>query len=177
VVVAANAAGALGRLAARVGVSAERELCGALDDPRGAVRASALAALRIGRARCDGRARALLASDPSPRVRAAAAELLRDVSPDAEAQRALRRCSLQEPTGTVAAACARLPVAPPQGTSEIVVFVLPAGEVAPVGRAPFALRRPDSLVRYGQSDRRGAVNEVGVPNGELLLDVPAALEE
>lgn len=177
VAVAANAAAALGRLSRRAGAFAARELCAALGDGRAVVRAASLAALRLGQARCEGRARKLLSEDPSARVRAAAAELVRDVTPDAADRRALRRCAAQEPTGSVAAACAALPSKPLRGESEVVAFVVPAGETAPVARAPFALRRPDGLVRHGVADRRGAVCERGVPDGELALEVPAALEE
>lgn len=174
--VAANAASALGRLALRLEGSAAKELCRALQDRRAAVRASALAALRLTNSRCDGQARALIGSDPSARVRRAAAELLRDVTPEETDARALRRCAAREVTGSVAATCAGLPANRTSGSLEVLVFVIPAGESAPVERASFALRRPDSLVRYGRTDRRGAVCESFVPAGELSLDVPAALE-
>lgn len=177
VAVRANAAAALGRLSARLGSSAVRELCPLLRDRLAAVRASALAALRLGGVRCDATARALLATDPSARVRRAAAELLRDTKPDEADAKSLRRCASLESTGSVAAACEQSRMTGAIGDSEVLVFVVPAGASAPVERAPFALRRPDFLVRHGRADRRGAVCEASVTNGELELDVPASFEE
>jgi hypothetical protein len=110
-------------------------------------------------------------------VRRAAAELVRDVSSDAADARALRRCSARETVGSVAAACSAFPSEPAVGNTEALVFVVPAGESDPVERAPFALRRPDGLVRHGRADRRGAVCEGNLGAGELSLDVPAALED
>jgi len=177
VMVAANAAAALARASLRLGSPQGRELCEALGDRRAAVRASALGALRLLRARCEGKERALLAGEPSARVRQAAAELVRDVSSDAADSRALRRCSARETVGSVAAACSALRNEPAVGNAEALVFVVPAGESEPVERAPFALRRPDGLVHHGRADRRGAVCESNLGAGELSLDVPAALED
>lgn len=177
-VVAANAAAALARLSARLGTSADGELCELLSDRRASVRAAAAASLRRLARRCsDGRGAALLAADRSPAVRASVAQWLRDVRPDARDLRALRRCLAHEPTGVVAAACGDLPRPLPRGASELLVFVVPAGEASPVARAAFALRRPDGLVRHGFADRRGAVCEADVADGEVSLGVPAGLEE
>jgi hypothetical protein len=37
--------------------------------------------------------------------------------------------------------------------------------------------RPDGFTRYGVTDRRGALEETHLPEGELELGVAAALEE
>lgn len=176
--VAANAVSAFARLGARHGFSRERELCALAADRRGAVRAAAFSGLRLQRRRCDGRERRAVASDPVASARRAAAELIRDVARAPDDERTLRRCQQQETSGSVAAACVGPPVALSAGPgAEILAFVVPAGESAPIGSVPFALRRADSLIRHGVADRRGAVAEPGVPNGEVELAVPAALEE
>jgi hypothetical protein len=106
-------------------------------------------------------------------VRRAAAELVRDVKPSAEDQRALRRCVSEEPDGAVAVACSAAPARPGSGRQRTLIYVVPVGEAVPTPRAPFALRRPDGLVRHGVADRRGAVYEIHLPDGELELNVPA----
>jgi HEAT repeat protein len=175
---AANAAAALGRVAARHKLSVERELCEALGDHRPALRESALAALRLVGKRCaDGRERRVLSADRSPRARLAAALLLRDVGGAPDDLRALERCVGEEVIGSVAAACSGAPSAGRSGQGEVLVFVVPAGETLPVPRAAFALVRPDGLTRHGASDRRGAVCETAVPDGEIELATYAALGE
>jgi HEAT repeat protein len=176
--VAANAASSLGRIRARIPSSDARELCEALKDGRTGVRESALSALRVLGQRClDHRERRLLSSDRASRVRLAAARLLRDVGSSAEDQKRLRRCASEEVTGAVAAECLRAPSAVPSGARELLVFIVPVAEAAPVGGAPFALVRPDGLVRHGTSDRRGAVAEAFVPDGLVELAVPTAIAE
>lgn len=174
----ANAAGALGRVALREKVAVDRELCALLDDRRDAVRAGALSALRLVSKRCgDGRERRVLSSDRSARARLSAALLIRDVDRSEQDVRALERCASEEPIGAVGAACQASPRATAQGAGEVLVFVVPAGDAAPVPRAPFALVRPDGLTRHGAADRRGAVCELGVPDGEVELSTHAALGE
>ncbi|MGC4088886.1 MAG: HEAT repeat domain-containing protein [Polyangiaceae bacterium] len=176
--VAANAASALGRVAGRTRRSATARLCDAALDARSAVRASALAALSILSERCpDGRELKLLLKDTAPRVRLSAAGLLRDRGTDPASARALSRCASDDTQGAVAAACASARRARPSGAREVLVFVVPPGQSAPLSRAPFALVRPDGLTRYGVSDRRGAVQDTNIPDGELTLSVPAALDE
>lgn len=176
--VSANAAASLGRVAGRRKLSVERELCAALADRKPELRASVLSALRLVGKRCgDGRERQTLRADPSPRARLAAALLLKDVSAGAEDARALERCVAEEVIGSVAAACTGAPSQAPSGSEEALVFVVPAGEGAPVPRAAFALVRPDGLTRYGTADRRGALCEAGLPGGEVELATPAALSE
>lgn len=175
---AANAAAALGRVALRHKLSVERELCEALGAPRAALRESALGALRLLGKRCsDGRERRVLGADRSPRARLAAAQLLRDVPSGPDDSRALERCVGEEVIGVVAAACTGAPSAQASGRGEVLVFVVPAGEATPVARAPFALVRPDGLTRHGAADRRGAVCEIDVPDGEVELATHAALGE
>jgi HEAT repeat protein len=175
---AANAAAALGRVAARHKLSVEGALCDALADQRAALRESALSALRLVGKRCaDGRERRVLAMDRSARARLAAALLLRDVGGAPDDVRALERCVGEEVIGSVAAACVSAKTVSQGGQGEVLVFVVPAGEALPVPRAPFALVRPDGLTRHGTSDRRGAVCESGVPDGEVELATHAALGE
>jgi hypothetical protein len=172
---AANAVSAYARVAVSARVDAAPVLCRQLAARSAARRASALSGLRWSSARCAGQpARRLVSDDPSPRVRRAAVELVRDVEPSAEDRRALRRCISDEPDGSVAVACAAVPDRPASGNERSLVFVVPVGEAAPTPRAPFALLRPDGLVRHGVADRRGAVYEVRLPDGELELNVPAA---
>jgi HEAT repeat protein len=174
---AANAATSLGRVAARAHVEVKERLCQVAKDARSAVRASALAGLRLLDQSCGGQLEAkLLAKDPSPRVRLAAARLLRDVGAASDA-RALERCAAEEVNGSVAAACTLSKLELPAGSREALVFVVPPGYGVPAPRAAFALLRPDGTTRYGVTDRRGAVSETNLSEGELTLGVPAALDE
>jgi hypothetical protein len=151
-----------------------KALCGALAARRSAVRENALSGLRLVGARCaEARERRLVADDPAPAVRLAAAELVRDVSPGNEDRRVLRRCSAEEPDGAVALACSAPGVRVTSGAERSLVFVVPVGEAAPTAHAPFALIRPDGLTRHGMADRRGGVYEIALPEGELELGVPA----
>jgi HEAT repeat protein len=178
VAVAANGAAALGRIGERSHVDVSARLCALSADSRSAVRANALLALRLVGKRCsDERELRALTSDPSSRVRAAAARLLRDVAPQPADVRALRRCVKEEPSGEVAAACTGTAEEVRRGTDEVLVFVVPTGEAQPVSRAPFALVRPDGLIRFGTSDRRGALCEPLVADGELALGPLATVEE
>jgi HEAT repeat protein len=171
---AANAVSAYARIARSEKLDAAPVLCRQVAARRPALRASALSGLRLLAARCPERPeRRLVSDDPSPRVRRAAVELVRDVQPSGEDQRALRRCVSEEPDGAVAVACAAVPARPVSGNERSLVFVVPVGEAVPTPRAAFALQRPDGLVRHGVADRRGAVYEVGLPDGELELNVPA----
>ncbi|WP_438028123.1 HEAT repeat domain-containing protein [Sorangium sp. So ce233] len=184
--VAGNAAGAIGRIAARAGqpARAAAALCGALADARPYVRANALAGLTVARARCDGAAaRDLLARDPAEAVRLAAADHLAQGGADAD-RRALARCASEDRNATVAVRCAHAvpPRAPPSGAEDVVVFVVPfdagrdgAARDAPAPRAPFALVRADGLMRLGVADRRGELFERGAPRGPIRLAVPAPL--
>jgi HEAT repeat protein len=176
--VAANSVIALARVARRERVAVGTELCAFAAEPRAAVRASAFSGLHHVDARCgDGRERSALLRDASSRVRLAAALLLRDVHPDAADRRALERCAAEEPNGAVAAACSDSASQPAASEQEVLIFVVPPGEAEPTPRAPFALVRPDGLIRYGVADRRGALVEAHVPAGEVSLGVPAAFDE
>ncbi|WP_437959115.1 HEAT repeat domain-containing protein [Sorangium sp. So ce119] len=184
--VAGNAAGAIGRIAARAGqpARAAAALCGALSDARPYVRANALAGLTVARARCDGAAaRDLLARDPAEAVRLAAADHLAQGGADAD-RRALARCASEDRNATVAVRCAHAapPRAPASGAEDVVVFVVPfdagrdgVARDAPAPRAPFALVRADGLMRLGVADRRGELFERGAPRGPIRLAVPAPL--
>lgn len=176
--VAANAVASLGRLGSRLGIAVGADLCKAVQHRWAAVRANALGALRVVGARCPGRpSRAMLERDRSVAVRRAAAALLRDVGTEPQDERALRRCALREPRGSVAVVC--LGRSPPvtKETRHVLLFVIPAGESRPFPRAPFALERPDGLIRHGRADRRGAVWEADMPDGEIGLSVPASLSD
>ena len=182
VAVAGNAVAALGRLHARGTNQSIDATCAALSDGRSYVRANALAALALAGKRCgDGAGeRAMLASDPAPIVRQRAATLLRLVagSDAAGDGRALRRCLLDDRSGSVARAC-REPApkreARKEGPEPVLVFVVPDGRSTPVARSPYALVFEDGLIRMGLADRRGAVFEGRAPHGQLELAVPATL--
>jgi HEAT repeat protein len=95
---------------------------------------------------------------------------------DEVARRALRGCASDERSGVVAGRCAVLldglakpRVAPSVASVETTIFVVPTGATSPAARAPFAVLRPDGLVRLGLADRRGATLEVGVSEGTLRL--------
>jgi len=175
--VAANAAGALGRLARRTGVAIAPWLCPALTHPWKGVRANALAALALARASCDVAVVAeLLARDESAAVRTAAARFLAGKS-DKAARDALVRCADEDESAGVATVCAG-PAPAPSGREEgVLVVVVPTGESEPVPRAPFALRFADGVHRLGVADRRGALFERRAPAGSLeLLPLTSANE-
>lgn len=181
VAVAGNAAAALGRVAARDGVAQEvsKLLCTATSDTRSYVRANALAGLSLAGATCETRvADELLARDASETVRLAAADYLARAmaagKDDGASKRALARCTSEERNATVAARCAR-PLPAPNGTDDVVVYVVPDMRSSPVARAPFALVRPDGLLRLGVADRRGEVFDREMPRGTVRLGVPPSL--
>jgi cellulose synthase operon protein C len=177
--VSANALIALGRLAAR-GVEPDKtkaRLCGSLADPRAYVRSAALTALRLVGARCEAdgvRERSLLSQDPSPVVRAAAADLLGAVptaDPEKD-QRARSQCHAEDPFGAVAVRCGTLrPLT--EKRDAVTVLVVPAGKREAEPGAPFAVELPDGTMRHGFADRRGAVFVRDTPRGVLSLAVPA----
>lgn len=200
--VAANAAASLGRIAERAGDPAVAgDLCKSLNDGRAYVRANALSGARSAKVACDTAVvSALLASDPSERVRISAASLLhawaaQPAAPPAPAEvdpknkatkppptpaelarRALERCSSEETTFRVAQHCERGPVrGGGGGTLPVTVFVVPEGQSGPAPRAAFALVMPDGSLRTGIADRRGAVFEPSSPRGKLELAVPSPL--
>jgi len=176
VAVAGNAGAALGRLAARTRTAPGNELCRALGDARGYVRAGAFTGLRLAGQRCDAPLeRRMLAQDPAEAVRSAAARLIAGSKPDALDQRALARCVSEDPSSDVAKVCESPELAAIEAREPVTAFVVPAGETAPVPRAPFALVLADGSVRLGLTDRRGAVFEPAAPRGELGLAVPAPL--
>ncbi|MFO0612010.1 MAG: HEAT repeat domain-containing protein [Polyangiaceae bacterium] len=193
--VAVNAAGALGRLAPRLGDAAAIEsalrapLCAAISDRRAYVRANALASIRAaidsGAAfGCDGSALVdVLAQDSSEIVREAAARTLRALqlaagaAADPSIKAALGRCSSDDLVATVADACDRSPLFKPKSAQrfDLAIFVVPDGKELPVPRAPFTIVLPDGALRAGVSDRRGVAFETGIPDGTVQLGVPAAL--
>lgn len=181
VAVAGNAAAALGRIAARDDAAKEvtAALCGATSDTRSYVRANALGALSLAGAACDTRvADELLVRDASETVRLAAADHLARAAAsgkdDGAAKRALARCSSEERNATVAARCAR-PLPAATGKDDLVVYIVPDMRSSPAARAPFALVRPDGLLRLGVADRRGEVFEREMPRGTVRLGVPPSL--
>jgi len=175
--VAANAAGALGRLSRRTGVAVAPWLCPALTHPWKGVRANALAALALARASCDlAVVVELLARDESAAVRAAAARFLAGQG-DKAARDALVRCADEDESARVATACAEPPTTPSGRDEGVLVVVVPTGESEPVPRAPFALRFADGTHRLGVADRRGALFERRAPAGALeLLPLTSANE-
>jgi HEAT repeat protein len=99
-------------------------------------------------------------------------------APGALARRALQRCNSEEPVFRVSQRCERAAPPPPGAHSRafpLTVFIVPDGGDSPQARAPFALVRPDGTLRLGLADRRGAVFEASVPEGDVELAVPAPL--
>jgi len=175
--VAGNAAAAVGLLGARLHASHVSDaLCPALADTRPYVRANAIAGLGVAGAECEaGAIHARLARDGSEAVRLAAARYLRSRADSDEGdRRALVRCAADDKNATVASAC-EADARPSEGVDSVVVFVVPDGRNAPLGRAPYALVRPDGLMRLGVADRRGALFERDAPRGTIRLAVPAPL--
>jgi hypothetical protein len=167
--VAANAAGALGRLSKRTGGAPSPILCPALEHPWAPVRANALVALRLAGATCDQHTVIdLVARDPSPLVRLAAARALA-ASPHELARDALARCADEDESSRVASACVEPAPAAPERAESVLVFVVPTGESETVPRAPFALLFADGLHRLGLADRRGALWERRAPAGSIEL--------
>jgi cellulose synthase operon protein C len=181
--VAANAAAALGRVAAGAGKPELADaLCGALSHERAYVRANAATGLALSGARCDDARIAQALSDERVEVAQVALARLggqRAGAADGGVRRALRRCVNEEIVPRVARACEAAlrggGVSPSGGTSSLLVFVVPDGADQPVAGAPFALVRDDGLVRHGAADRRGALLELTSPVGKVELAVPAAL--
>lgn len=193
--VAVNAAGALGRLAPRLGDAAavtaalKEPLCGALADRRAYVRANALSSIRAAAGAgapiaCDGTTLVdLLSQDPSEVVREGAARTLRALrtaqgdAADPTWTPALARCASDDLDATVAEACDRAPLFVPRSTKtfHLAIFVVPDGRSLPVPRAPYTIVLPDGALRAGVSDRRGVAFETGIADGTVRLGVPAAL--
>lgn len=178
---AANAAAAIGRIAARASTEASgraRErpstgdpgLCALVGDARPFVRANAFAGLALAGARCTGGSieRAALLDDPSEDVRAAAA-LAVAVRQTADDVRALDRCAHVDTSGAVASRCATPGATIPSSTRSVLVYVVPAGSDAPRPDSPYALLTADGLLRVGKTDRRGAVFDAAAPEGTLKL--------
>jgi HEAT repeat protein len=172
-----NAAASIGRIAARVRTPtvAARGLCSLVTGAAPYVRANALAGLALAGARCeDGlRERALLASDPSADVRAAAALLL-SRSSSVEDERALLRCVREDPSAAVARSC-RGPAAAPLRSHGVLVYVLAEEASSPRPGSAYAVLLADGTLRAGTTDRRGAFFEPAAPEGDVALRKPSAL--
>ncbi|HEX4335996.1 MAG TPA: HEAT repeat domain-containing protein [Polyangiaceae bacterium] len=178
--VSGDAVAALARVSVANPASTPGILCGLLTDSRPYVRTNALAGLRVLGRRCaHGPERSVLATDSFDLARVAAARLLSDV-PSTEAaldRSALTRCNDEETDADVAAAC-KAPGGPRVArTAPVSVYVVPAGEGAPVPHTPFALIRADGFVRLGITDARGSAHEHDAPSGVVRLAVPAPLAE
>lgn len=180
---ATNAAGALGRIAARSRDprGGAQSLCPLLADARAPVRANALAGLALAAARCTGASgtsaaapgapeRALLRDDPRAEVRlAAATAVATHAAPEDVA--ALERCAATDASADVAARC-RTPAPPPPAPSRaepVVVYVVPVAAHAPRPGAMYALVMADGLIHAGTADRRGAVLDPVAPAGLVRL--------
>jgi hypothetical protein len=191
VAVAANAAVAIGRLAAATGADVGDALCKAIVDDRALVRANAASSLalltRAGRAggacadaTLDER---LLHNDASEAARASAAAWIGARLAAASAAKGgegaarlgdlLDRCAASDPSGQVAERCRRARAAAPSATppraDALVVFVAASDVADPVPHAPYAIERPDGTIHVGTADRRGAVSELFLPRGEVQL--------
>jgi len=176
---AVNAAGAIGRVAARAKSpdAAAKALCPRIGDVRSYVRANAFAALSLAGARCGDGApeRKALAEDPSDAVRAAAALLLtRAPQPTQDDKRALDRCATDDHAGMVAHRC-RTPRKIPTRTHAVEAYVIAEGATTPHAHTAYAIELADGLLRGGSADRRGAAVDPVAPEGELVLRRPSAL--
>jgi hypothetical protein len=174
---AVDATAAIGRIASRLSSPdvASRALCPRLSDLRAYVRANALAALALGRARCGDGAeeRKLLQSDPSDAVRASAA-LAIGRAPTADDAKALERCASDDREGSVARLCRHTPH-PTTTTHAVEVYVVADTATQPAPHTAYALAMSDGLVRSGTADRRGAVVDPVAPDGEISLRRPSAM--
>jgi len=174
---AANAAAAIGRIAARVRApdAAKLALCPRFTDARPYVRANALAGLAIAGARCEDGApeRRKLADDPSDVVRAAAA-LLVSYKPGPDDMHALDRCVHAELFARSAARCLAHPPTPPLGKNAVLVYVVPLGSATPKAGSSYRLELADGTVRSGLTDRRGALFDPAAPEGLLTLMTQSA---
>jgi cellulose synthase operon protein C len=173
---AIDAAGAIARILARAraGERTVAELCPLLADPRGYVRANALAGLALSGARCgDGSAERRLLLDDVASVRAAAARAIaRHPLGPADAH-VLDRCRTADPSGAVARLCAArgsFLVSPgPASTDAVELYVEGDLGVAPEPGAPYVVELADGLLRAGKCDRRGAIFDAAAPRGEVSL--------
>ena len=170
--VAIDAAGAIGRIAARLQKPslASTSLCSVVDDVHAPadVRANALSGLAIAKSRCDGGTKERKAlEDSSELVRLAAASVLH-IAPTADDVRVLERCAAIDRSALVGKRC-RTAEAVPTTTQSVLVYVVPDGQSTPAPHGPFLLMLADSLVCAGTTDRRGAVFEPRAPAGDVML--------
>lgn len=172
--IATNAVAALARLAARGGAppTLPATACPLLADGRPGVRANALATLAILHARCaDGRPeRALLETDPSELVRAAAARVLVGATKP-EDRATLDRCSASDRSTEVVRVC-RPKVGgsgPRRPARPVTIFIAGESGTAPKPRAAFMLEYDGGVLRAGVADRRGATFDPIAPDGDVVL--------
>src|SRR5260370_9807716 len=174
---AANAAAAIGRIAARVRApdAAKLALRPRCTEARRYVRANALAGLAIAGARCEDGApeRRKLADDPSDVVRAAAA-LLVSYKPGPDDMHALDRCVHAELFARSAARCLAHPPTPPLGKNPVLVYVVPLGSATPKAGSSYRPVPAHGTVRSGLTDRRGALFDPAAPEGLLTLMTQSA---
>jgi cellulose synthase operon protein C len=172
--VAANAAVSYGRLAHGTAGADTKPLCLTLSHRQPALRAGGLMGLRLAGLRCGENEQDLLARDPSPAVRLAAAELLSRDRAEPEIAALLERCLDEERDGRVAAACA--PPAtnkpPAERAPLLTAFVFPPTGTEPQPGLPYAIRFADGTVRHGEADRRGALSDPKPLRGAVSLEVP-----
>jgi HEAT repeat protein len=173
---AANAAAAIGRIAARASrADLAATLCPLVSDPRAFVRTNALAGLaRGGTCSDDAPLRRALESDPSEDARSAAALALA-IHPGPASAQALERCARTDPSSVVAARCraAAAGLSLPARTHAALVYVVPDGSDAPRPNGSYAMVFADGSLRAGTTDRRGAVFEPLAPEGDVALRRPS----
>ena len=173
----ANAAAAIGRIAARTRGSdlVSHSLCVHVSDARSYVRANALVGIALAGGRCgDGSLeRGVLADDTNEDVRAAAALAL-SRAPAADDRRALDRCARVDPSGAVALRCRGHSEAP-QRTHAVLVYVVPEGAIAPRPRCSYAMLLADGTIHAGTADRRGASFDPVAPEGDAMLRPPSTI--
>ena len=175
---AANAVAAMGRIltASTQGKTEDNRaaawLCSLVSDARPEIRANALAGLAHTASRCESGApeRAALTSDPDEAVRAAAARAVSRLATPEDVT-ALARCADNDPSWTVGSYC-RAPRQSAGITHEVLVYVVSDGATGPRPESAYCLILPDATLRLGNADRRGAVFDPAVPQGDVALCRP-----
>jgi HEAT repeat protein len=171
--VAANATGAIGRIAFRIAASRpaiQTKLCTLAASSRALLRANAIGGLGLAGLRCangDVERRAL-SDDEADVVRAAAARSL-SRSTAAEDRRVLDTCAIADRSGTVARLCRDRTAPSGKKTHATLVYVVPDSGGSPRPDSAYALSTADGLIRLGNTDRRGAVFDPVAPEGSLSL--------
>jgi HEAT repeat protein len=168
--VAINAVAAIARVAVRTHAPNAALLCAHLADPRPLVRANALAGLALAGERCgDGALERTLLTDPSDRVRRAAARDLGRTPRTEDERAALARCAAADRSGDVAEVCQHVPTPPSGAPHATLAYVETTPRSDPQPRAAYLVELADGLLRAGRADRQGAFFDPVAPDGFITL--------